>query len=159
MSFSMKWAKIPNPDTGNLHCNNCNNQDMTLEPEIRNQHCNNCNNQNDDAESIFAINAIENPGTWKQPESIFEIIAIENPGIWKRMGTPAREFLDLAQQQTVILYADKNNSLWWESPKYRDDPGSIDFLENLWIEAVDDLHSLSNAGCLDAILGGDRHAV
>ena len=74
------------------------------------------------------------------------------------IGTPAREVMDLARRNILMLHTDGRGGLWWTAPEYRDDPGLLSCICELWSEAVTDMFKLMEAGELRLLLGGGRRA-
>jgi hypothetical protein len=85
-------------------------------------------------------------------QGIFVDIVDTTPVSGKQIGTPAREFLDLAGRGIVTLQTDGRGGLWWAAPRYEDDPASLANIADLWTEAWSDLFRLLGAGGLDRLL-------
>ena len=70
----------------------------------------------------------------------------------EEISSPAREFLELAVREFVTLHTDGRGGLWWTSPRYADDPGSLSYISEVWGEAWPDLFRLLESGGLDHFL-------
>ncbi|WP_031385782.1 hypothetical protein [Desulfonatronum thiodismutans] len=81
---------------------------------------------------------------------ILEESSIENPAPCPE--TAALEILDMARRDFIRLHADQSGGFWWTAPDYENDPGSLAFIADVWLEACPAMFRLMESGGLDHLL-------
>lgn len=72
----------------------------------------------------------------------------------ERAVLPAQEFIELARRGTARLHTDGDGGLWWSTRAQ--DIKSVDYIQELWFAAFNELFQMLYRGELDEILSRNK---